>query len=229
MFVTQPLNELAKLALIASDDSYFTGAISAPSALAPLRDTPTHDILPLYSITPGFNKISIDSESRIDPIGFKFVAYRNSTTNEVIVAFGGTDGPDPVDWTGNTALGWNQWNEGRGLVFALLRDPAFVNADTRVHFTGQSLGGALAQYAAYEWIKKQSTIGDEDFNPDFDKTNVSLTTFNGLGGLKGLVDNLPASGVQPAAYDPTVLQGIGLSGHFYVTNDLVSRRRRSAR
>ena len=226
MFVTQSLNELAKLTLIASDDSYFTGALSAPSALAPLRDTPTYDILPLYTIMPGFNKISSDNDSRIDSVGFKFVAYRNENTNEVIVAFGGTDGPDPVDWTSNTALGWNQWLRGRDLVFAVLRDSNVVNADTKVHFTGQSLGGALAQYAAYEWVKTKLTVTDEndpEFLADFDKSNVSLTTFNGLGGLKGLVDNLPTSGVQHAAYDPTILQGIGLSGHFYVTNDMVSR------
>ncbi|MEQ1844300.1 MAG: hypothetical protein ABL983_01830, partial [Nitrospira sp.] len=54
-----------------------------------------------------------------------------------------------------------------------------------------------------------------EFLADFNKQNVSLTTFNGLGGLKGLTDHV--------SYDPTVLQGLGLSGHFYVTNDLVSR------
>lgn len=226
MFVTQSLNELAKLALIASDDSYFTGALNAPSALAPLRDTPNYDILPLYTIMPGFNKVSNDNNSRIDSIGFKFVAYRNEATNEVIVAFGGSDGPDPVDWTSNTALGWNQWEDGRDRVFELLRDSRVVNASTKVHFTGQSLGGALAQYAAYEWVKTKSTVTDEDdpeFLANFEKSNVSLTTFNGLGGLKGLVDNLPTSGVQHASYDPTILQGLGLSGHFYITNDLVSR------
>ena len=226
MPVTQPLNELAKLALIASDDSYFTAALAAPSTLAPLRDTPTYDIPPLFAFSQGFNKVSDDNNSRIDSIGFKFVAYRNETTNEVIVAFGGTDGSDPVDWTGNTALGWNQWLQGRARVFELLRNSNIVNASTKVHFTGQSLGGALAQYAAYEWVKTKLTVtdtNDPEFLADFDKSNVSLTTFNGLGGLKGLVDNLPTSGVQHAAYDPTVLQSLGLSGHFYVTNDLVSR------
>lgn len=71
MFVPQTLNELAKLALIASDDSYFTAALAAPSTLVPLRDTPAYDILPMYTTMPGFNKISIDSDSRIDSIGGK--------------------------------------------------------------------------------------------------------------------------------------------------------------
>lgn len=223
MIVTQPLNELAKLALIASDASYFTSTntVSPDGSLAPFRDTPTYDILPQYVIAPGFVKSSIDSASRNDAVGFKFTAYRNVSTNEIIVAFGGTDGPDPVDWTSNTQLGWNQWENSRNLVFDYLRP--LVDADTKVHFTGQSMGGALAQYAAYEWVKKQSSEGDQDFNADFDKTNISLTTFNALGGLKGLVENLPTSGVQHASYNPTALQGLGQSGHFYVTNDLVSR------
>ncbi len=221
MFVTQSLNELAKLTLIASDASYFTAKLLAPQILAPLLDTPAYNILPTYTIAPGFEK---QFERRNDATGFKFVTYKNVETNEVIVAFGGTDGPDPVDWTANTALGWNQWVLGREQVFADLR--LMVDSDTKVHFTGQSLGGALAQYAAYEWVKTKLTVTDEDdpeFLADFDKSNVSLTTFNGLGGLKGLVDNLPTSGVQHASYDPTILQGLGLSGHFYITNDMVSR------
>lgn len=193
-------------------------------ALAPFRDTPTYDILPQYAIAPGFVKSSIDSASRNDAVGFKFTAYRNASTNEIIVAFGGTDGLDPVDWTSNTQLGWNQWKNSRNLVFDYLRP--LVDAGTKVHFTGQSLGGALAQYAAYEWVQTKLTVIDEndpEFLADFDKANVSLTTFNGLGGLKSLIDNLPTSGVQHAAYDPTILQGLGLSAHFYVANDMVSR------
>ncbi len=226
MFVTQSLNELAKLALIASDASYFTSTNIVPlgGALAPLRDTPAYDILPQYGIAPGFVKSSIDSASRNDTVGFKFTAYRNASTNEIIVAFGGTDGLDPVDWTSNTQLGWNQWKNSRNLVFDYLRP--LVDAGTKVHFTGQSLGGALAQYAAYEWVQTKLTVIDEndpEFLADFDQSNVTLTTFNGLGGLKGLVDNLPTSGIQHAAYDSTVLQGLGLSGHFYITNDMVSR------
>jgi hypothetical protein len=149
MFVTQPLNELAKLAIIASDASYFTSTNTVPlgGALAPFRDTPTYDILPLYAIAPGFVKDSDDAQSVNTSNGFKFTAYRNSSTNEVIIAFGGTDGVDPVDWTSNTQLGWNQWKDSRELVFTYLRQ---FDSDTKIHFTGQSLGGALAQYAAYE-------------------------------------------------------------------------------
>lgn len=111
MFVTQQLNELAKLALIASDASYFTPTNTVPlgGALAPFRDTPTYDIVPLYAIAAGFVKNSDDARSSNDAVGFKFSGYRSVSTNEIIVAFGGTDGPDPVDWTSNTQLGWNQW------------------------------------------------------------------------------------------------------------------------
>ena len=84
----------------------------------------------------------------------------------------------------------------------------------------------MAQYAAYEWVQTKQTVTnplDPEFLADFDKSNVSLTTFNAVGGLKGLVDHLSTTGIQHTTYDPTVLQGLGLSGHFYVTNDLVSR------
>ncbi len=213
MYVTQPFNELSKLALVASDAAYFTATLSAPQILAPLQDTPTYNILPAYIITQGFEK---RFERNNDAIGFKFVTYKNVTTNEVIVAFGGTDGSDPIDWTSNTALGWNQWLLGREQVFSDLR--LMIDSETKVHFTGQSMGGALAQYAAYQWVQTKLTTTNPlnpEFLVDFDRSNVSLTTFNALGGLKGLTDHL--------AYDPTVLQGLGLSGHFYVANDLVSR------
>ncbi len=90
MFVTQPLNELAKLALVASDASYFTPTQTLPlgGALAPLRDTPTYDILPPYAIVPCFVKDSSDAQSQDDSNGFKFAAYRKPSSNEVIIAFG---------------------------------------------------------------------------------------------------------------------------------------------
>ena len=189
MFVTQQLNELAKLALIASDASYFTPTNTVPlgGALAPFRDTPTYDIVPLYAIAAGFVKNSDDARSSNDAVGFKFSGYRSVSTNEIIVAFGGTDGPDPVDWTSNTQLGWNQWETSRNLVFDYLRP--LVDAGTKVHFTGQSLGGALAQYAAYEWVQTKLTTTnplDPEFLADFNRQNVSLTTFNGIGGRPGI-------------------------------------------
>jgi len=216
MFVTQQLNELAKLALLASDDSYFTPLLPGPQTLSPLSDTPTYDILPSYTVQPGFIKdIEFNDAGTVDPTGFKFIAYKNVSSNEVIVAFGGTDGLDPIDWASNTQLGWNQWSTNRNVVFQYLRQ---FDSSTKIHFTGQSLGGALAQYAAYEWVQTKLTVTDPnspEFLANFNKQNVSLTTFNGLGGLKGLTDHV--------SYDPTMLQGLGLSGHFYVTNDMVSR------
>jgi hypothetical protein len=121
--------------------------------------------------------------------GFGFVAYRNQQTNEVIVALRGTDGPNPQDWVANSQyLGWNQWNSdggGRDLVFAFLNgltnpDGGAFTGD--IHFTGQSLGGGLAQYAAYEYVKSRTTPSDPAFDSTFDKSRITLTTFNGFGG-----------------------------------------------
>jgi hypothetical protein len=181
MGISFSLNDLAKLTLIASDAAYFSIRYPVPinAPLAPLSDTPKYDIGPQYSVfLDNFIKAT---QGGIDAIGFKYAIYKNTSSNEVIVAFGGTDGHDPVDWTGNTRLGWDQWKEGRAQVFADLRE--LVNVDTKVIFTGQSLGGGLAQYAAYEWVQAKLTARstDEEFLDGFNKANVNLTTFNAFG------------------------------------------------
>ncbi|HNP42263.1 MAG TPA: hypothetical protein PKI24_22000, partial [Nitrospira sp.] len=86
-----------------------------------------------------------------------------------------------------------------------------------INFTGQSLGGALAQYAAYEYVvemKKRT----ETYVP----SDVTLTTFNGLGALWGLQANIKDEHGDPA-FKSDMLAGIGFSAHYVVANDLVAR------
>ena len=86
-----------------------------------------------------------------------------------------------------------------------------------INFTGQSLGGALAQYAAYEYVvemkKRKKTYVPSD---------VTLTTFNGLGALWGLQANIKDEHGDPA-FKSDMLAGIGFSAHYVVANDLVAR------
>jgi hypothetical protein len=105
-------------------------------------------------------------------------------------------------------LGWNQWIANKPQIFEYLNS---LSPDTKITFTGQSLGGALAQYAAYEWI--QSKIAAD---PNFDKSRISLVTFNALGGYLGLTSNL-------GPYQASVLSGLGQAAHYVITGDLVSR------
>jgi len=119
-------------------------------------------------------------------------------------------------------LGWNQWNTqnaGRDLVFGFLN--GLTNPDGslftgKIHFTGQSLGGGLAQYAAYEYVRDQKALAAQN-NTTFDASRITLTTFNGFGGVLGLQQNIQGG------YQSSVLAGISSNAHFYTEGDLVSR------
>ncbi len=214
------LNDLAKLTLLASDASYFTSShpVLSGSGLAALHDT-AYGIAPQYSVPSGFFEV----KQRVDPnTGFGFIAYQNQQTNEVIIALRGTDGPNPQDWVANSQyLGWNQWIErggGRDLVFGFINSLTNPDGSTftgEIHFTGQSLGGGLAQYAAYEYVHDQKALAALN-GTTFDASRITLTTFNGFGGVLGLQQNL-------GNYDPTVLADIGSNAHFYTEGDIVSR------
>ena len=75
----------------------------------------------------------------------------------------------------------------------LLADLLGINDARTIHFAGQSLGGALAQYAAYDFVRARTTVGDAAFDPLFSAARVTLTTFNGLGGIEGLKRLYPSA------------------------------------
>jgi hypothetical protein len=216
------LNDLAKLTLLASDASYFTNdhPVLSGSALAALLDT-SYGLAPQYAVPSGFYEVT----QRVDlNTGFGFIAYRKDgatpAETEIILALRGTDGPNAQDWVANSQyLGWNQWNTanaGRDLLFSFLEslklDPTDQNTafEGKIHFTGQSLGGALAQYAAYQYVESHQGL------TGFSKANITLTTFNAFGGVLGLQQNA-------GGYNPAVLADIGSNAHFYTEGDLVSR------
>jgi len=221
MSLPSGLNNLAKLTLLASDESYFSSEfpVLEGSLLQPLPDTPSYNLFPQFDIVQA-RSFHEDKQETIDATGFKFIAFKNVETNEVIVAFGGTDGLNAQDWAANVEhLGWNQWeNGGRTAVFNYLS--SLRNADGnpftgKIHFTGQSLGGALAQYAAYEYVQDQQRIATAN-NTTFDPSRITLMTFNAFGGQLALQQNSPG-------FNPTILTGLGASAHFVIDGDLVSR------
>ncbi len=184
---------LAKQLLLACDQSYFDGSHAPATVLGPLPDMtstdPDYINLNIYTDIPQFSwQGDYEFEFSIEDVatGAKLVIYQNKHNDEVIVAFGGTDGTDLKDWVANSqSVGWNQWaalkDPERGNLFGRL---AALNP-TQVHFTGQSLGGALAQYAAYDYLKdKSAPLPNGQPNP-FNKSSVTLTTFNGLGACRG--------------------------------------------
>lgn len=147
---------------------------------------------------------------------------------DYIVALQGTRGPNVQDWSGNLIYGWDKWavdtpgdSNGPDLTAYLTGLGDVIN---RVHFTGQSLGGALAQYAAYDFFAAKKVVNDQNagepgFTP-FLKSQMTLTTFNGLGGVEALSSNGGKSG-RPT-FDSGLLSGVD-TAHFYTDNDLVSR------
>src|ERR1051325_6410812 len=233
MPISGSLNILAERALIACDASYFTNtAITGPR---PTGDTdPAHlykddpltlllDSSPLLnSYRPAYSYVSLTQGYVVDrefvdaQTGFKAVAFKNSATNDVILSFGGTDGTNATDWKANIqTYGFSEWTAGSTAVLNYLnnlsRDPATGELLVTINFTGQSLGGALAQYAAYDWLKDST-------NPT-DASHVTLTTFNGLGGLYALSD--PQN--ERNGYNPSVLAGLSNAANFVVQGDIVSK------
>lgn len=140
--------------------------------------------------------------------GFKATAYKDASGNYVL-AFAGTE--DAQDWYQNLAsFGWNQWAKTGQEIKSFFQEIRNDEAQelNSIQFTGHSLGGALAQYAAYDFVSG-GIIG-----PD----QASLTTFNALGGEAALTGD-QAYG---AEYNPDLLASANIH-HYYDPSDLVSR------
>jgi Ca2+-binding RTX toxin-like protein len=149
-----------------------------------------------------------------DATGFKAVVLI-SPTNEQIIAFTGTE--NLQDWKANIQLGWNQWagrvgdqtTEPNGQsVLNYIRSTLTNYPSTTFHITGHSLGGGLAEYAAY-FTKTDQTISS---------ANISLTTFNAMG----VMDSLNRyAGATPATVN-ALMQDVYVA-HYMEKGDLVSR------
>ena len=224
------LVSLSQKLLIASDQSYAgERLVVGESVLFRFDDAPFFDRFqpPFESIHPEYSV----AFTREDPnTGFKAVIYSNDETREIVVAMGGTDGTNLQDWWGNvTHYGWNQWATNRVLILqtldGLIAQLGGPNGEEpQIHFTGQSLGGALAQYAAYEFVETHD---------DFPKSQLSLVTFNGLGAVAALREELPRRvaadlfaeypQIANTPFDPSVTAAFGHIAHYGSLNDLIWR------
>jgi Ca2+-binding RTX toxin-like protein len=196
----QQLNELRLAALVACDAAYAGTARPAGSTLSPYVDGDSQAIP--FSYRSGF---VIEHVLSVPETGLKVAIYKHQTANELLVAFAGTDGLNVTDWFSNAFhLGLNQWSDGaRANVFEQIN--RLSTSDTVIHFTGQSLGGALAQFAAHDLLVNGSTFDGR----------VTLTTFNSLGGIAALKGRF--------GFQPSVASKLLHASHFRITNDLISR------
>lgn len=77
--------------------------------------------------------------------GFACAVYQNTTTQEIVISFRGTDGA--VDWLTNAGLLVSQEKQAAAVYARILRDygiDAQGNDLNNITFTGHSLGGGLA-------------------------------------------------------------------------------------
>jgi hypothetical protein len=139
--------------------------------------------------------------------GLHVEVYRRRDSTDYIVSFRGTEMPHLDDISTDLNLGWPQYKKSRSdiinLVHGLLSKGGFVD------ITGHSLGGALAQFTAYDLAQEAADMGTPE------KLNhIGLTTWNALGGLWGLQ--------RENSYDPEVAANIQ-ARHYFRGDDLISR------
>lgn len=187
------IERLSIFTLVASDQAYWKD-MPEQTVLAPYPDSGELDLYPSTMPAQFYDPMYVGLSEwkvakRIDhaATGFGATIYtrdRSDGKTDFMVALQGTRGPNLQDWSGNLVFGWDKWQaaEGGQQLLADLRtalDEGRLSGD--IYFTGQSLGGALAEYAAYEFKARNSS---------FDNSRIALTTFNGLGGIAGLQLNL---------------------------------------
>ena len=165
--------DLVKTLAIASEDAYL--------------DTQKGALI----LTPNYRVQEQFSDSST---GFSVLILKRDDASEYIFAFRGTEG-SAQDWYTNLTLGSSQWNENKDDIFARLSSIGENESNAIIHFTGHSLGGALAQYAAYEY---RSANGPLDFD---------LVTFNALGAELALNISL----IQDIGYDASIANAIPAS------------------
>jgi Ca2+-binding RTX toxin-like protein len=168
-----------------------------------------------YKESPGDILGFTSLDGRSDPdTGFSLAIYRSVSGDEYIFAFRGSEFSSQDIYTDLNA-GMKQWSEAnRDYVAERLSQYTSGNAGAVIHFTGHSLGGSLAQFAAYEYAvaaMKAETRGES--TAPFD-----LVTFNALGAELALSDpQLYSNG-----YDASLAETID-AVHFKITGDVISR------
>lgn len=147
--------------------------------------------------------------------GFKAVAFINPISNDRIIAFAGTE--DVQDWANNLTLGWTQWTEGTvngQNILNYIQDAILQDGNINIDLTGHSLGGGLAEYAAY--FAKKIELKARETNPAF-TINLALTTFNAMGVLSSLELH---EGPDRYAVN-NLMKGVAIT-HYRQQDDLVS-------
>lgn len=151
--------------------------------------------------------------------GFQAASLRCEGSGTIILAFRGSD--EHLDLAAGINLGLCQYRANRD---DLLDAMAAMDA-SRIIVCGHSLGGALAQYFAYDLVQRIGISGERQ---------LSLVTFNGVGGLAGLrrlhgkIDPNVQANLEPIhfAHPDDIVVDIGgnLGSEIYLLPDADPRR-----
>ncbi len=158
-------------------------------------------------IPAGFKKSDIPAYTIEDnKLGLYVTTFVNDDTSEAIIAFCGSE-MEINDWVNNANRGWPQYGTHKNGIQDLLKS-LIEKEGYKVNITGHSLGGALAQFAAYDYAVENKNASQ----------NITLTTFNSLGGKWALEVNRTDYAKKVA----TVMNGISAT-HYYRYDDFVSQ------
>ena len=124
----------------------------------------------------GYTRIPVQITN---PEGLHVEIYQKDNTQDYIISFRGTETDQLNDIATDLNLGWPQYSASRERIQSEINK--LLERGGNVEITGHSLGGALAQFAAYDLAKRTQSSDILD--------RVFLTTWNGLGGVWGLQRN----------------------------------------
>ena len=167
----------------------------------------------VYSANNAIEGYSVVNTYDIGNTGFYLNVYQSQTGPDYIFSFRGTQ--DYKDAYADLNLGISQWLNDNINEEILEYIRSIASEGAHISFTGHSLGGALAQYAAYEYAFSSS---NPNRMPGEFEATYDLFTFNALGGELGLSDQE----LYPSGYDKSVANGMPAT-HFRIVNDVVSR------
>jgi hypothetical protein len=142
--------------------------------------------------------------------GFKAIFLKSP--DKLIVHFWGTEFLSPEDPISNFKLGRDpQWQNHRREVISKIKDYTSNNPNKPIYLIGYSLGGGLAQYAAYETVRLQ----DDDIG------EIRVYTYCGIGVMDEIVNLEDADGKPLGPYDQTLANEL-IMMHVTTIGDIVS-------
>ena len=156
------------------------------------------------------NGYTIEGSPIRNQFGLFITVFKKKDSESYVVSFRGTEDlstwEGAKDWSNNFRDGWLQYRESRDEIGERIDQLLAKDKSSTIHLVGHSLGGALAQFAAFDLGMRHSMSANQ---------RTTLTTWNALGGQWGLRANV-------RRYNPNWLNGID-GTHFFRFDDIVAR------